>query len=60
MLRCSEEVFVFIQGKGVVPVDGVDHPVRTGDLVVVEPGEDHHLRSSGDAPLVCAWCLMGT
>jgi mannose-6-phosphate isomerase-like protein (cupin superfamily) len=53
-----DEVFIFVQGKGVVPVDGVDHPVKTGDVIVVEAGEDHHTRSSVDDPLVAAWYLM--
>jgi quercetin dioxygenase-like cupin family protein len=52
------EVFIFVQGKGVIPVDGVDYPVETGDVVIVEPGEDHHTRSSVDDPLVAAWYLM--
>ena len=52
------EVFIFIQGSGVIPVDGVEHPVKTGDVVVVEPGEDHHTRSSVDDPLVAAWYVM--
>jgi len=52
------EVFIFIQGTGVIPIDGVEHPVETGDVVIVEPGEDHHTRSSDDDPLVAAWYLM--
>lgn len=54
----ADEVFIFIQGQGVVPVDGVEYPVRTGDVVIVEAGEDHHTRSSEDDPLVAAWYLM--
>jgi mannose-6-phosphate isomerase-like protein (cupin superfamily) len=53
-----DEVFVFVQGRGVLPVDGVDHAVETGDVVVVEAGEDHHTRSSVDEPLVAAWYLV--
>lgn len=53
-----DEVFIFIQGKGVLPIDGVDHPVKTGDVIVVEAGEDHHTRSSVDEPLVAAWYLL--
>ncbi len=52
------EVFVFVQGKGILPVDGVEHLVETGDVVIVEAGEDHHLRSTDDDPLVAAWWLM--
>lgn len=54
----TAEVFVFIQGQGVIPIDGVDYPVKTGDVVIVEAGEDHHTRSSVDDPLVSAWWVM--
>ena len=53
-----DEVFIFIQGRGVIPIDGVDHPIQTGDVVIVEKGEDHHTRSSVEDPLVAAWWVM--
>lgn len=53
-----DEVFIFVQGQGVIPIDGIEYPVRTGDVVIVEAGEDHHTRSSVDDPLVAAWYLM--
>ena len=53
-----DEVFIFVQGSGVLPSDGVDHPIQTGDVVVVEAGEDHHTRSSDDDPLVAAWYVL--
>ena len=53
-----DEVFIFVQGKGVIPIDGVEHPIQTGDVVIVEKGEDHHTRSSVEDPLVAAWWVM--
>ena len=53
-----DEVFIFLQGSGVIPIDGKDHPVQAGDVVVVAAGEDHHTRSSVDEPLVAAWYVM--
>lgn len=53
-----EEVFIFLQGTGVLPIDGVDYPVRAGDVVIVHAGEDHHTRSSVDDPLVAVWYVM--
>ena len=53
-----DEVFIFVQGKGVIPIDGVDYTVQTGDVVIVEAGEDHHTRSSVEDPLVSSWFLM--
>jgi mannose-6-phosphate isomerase-like protein (cupin superfamily) len=52
------EVLIFLQGKGEVPIDGQVYPLRTGDVVIIEPGEDHRTQSSVDDPLVCAWFLM--
>ena len=52
------EVFIFVQGQGVIPIDGVEHPIKTGDVVFVEAGEDHHTRSSVEDPLVAAWYVM--
>jgi mannose-6-phosphate isomerase-like protein (cupin superfamily) len=53
-----DEVFIFLQGKGVLPIDGVDYPVQAGNVVIVEAGEDHHTRSSVDEPLVAAWYVL--
>ena len=54
----TAEVFIFVQGTGVIPIDGVEYPVKTGDVVVVDAGEDHHTRSSVEDPLVAAWYVM--
>ena len=56
----TAEVFIFVQGTGVIPIDGVDCPVQTGDVVIVDAGEDHHTCSSVDDPLVAAWYVMST
>lgn len=53
-----DEVFIFLQGAGVIPIDGKDYPVQAGDVVVVAAGEDHHTRSSVADPLVAAWYVM--
>lgn len=53
-----EEVFIFVQGSGILPIDGTDHPIKTGDVIIVEAGEDHHTTSSTDDPLVAVWYLM--
>ncbi len=53
-----DEVFIFVQGKGVLPIDGVEYPIQAGDVFIVEAGEDHHTRSSVEEPLVSAWYLM--
>ncbi len=52
------ELFIFVQGSGVLPIDGVDHLIETGDVVLVEAGEDHHTTSSVGNPLVAVWYLF--
>ncbi len=53
-----DEVFLFVQGSGIIPIDGVDHPIQAGDVVIVAAGEDHHTRSSVEDPLVAAWYVV--
>ena len=40
------EVFVCLQGGGVVEVEGVDHSFELGDVILIEPGESHHVRAN--------------
>jgi mannose-6-phosphate isomerase-like protein (cupin superfamily) len=49
------EVFTILQGSGVIEIDGTPSPFQAGDVFVVDPGEDHHLVSTGDLPLVSMW-----
>lgn len=50
------EVFCIYQGRGVVEINGEEvTPFGPGEVVVMEPGEDHHLISRGDGPLVFTW-----
>jgi len=55
----DREVFVILQGKGAFEVDGTLHPVTTGDIIVAEPGEDHHLISDLDDPCINLWLHAG-
>jgi mannose-6-phosphate isomerase-like protein (cupin superfamily) len=53
------EVFVILQGRGVVQIDGEAHALRAGDVVVCEPGEDHHLVADEDDPMVNIYLHAG-
>ena len=55
----SHEVFVFLQGKAVVRVDGKDHPAASGDVFVIEPGEDHHIIADRTDPCINLWLEPG-
>jgi len=46
----EHEVFV-LDGEGVVIEGEVEHPLRSGDVVYVQPNEVHQFRNSGDRPL---------
>ena len=54
-LEIDEEAFCLLQGSGWIEIDGVRESVRGGDILIIEPGEDHHLISSEDDPLINLW-----
>jgi len=50
------EIFCIVQGSGTVELDGADAGAfQAGDILIMEPGEDHHLISDGTVPLVFTW-----
>ncbi len=54
----TSESFLILEGRGTVEIDGVPTPIEAGDVLVVEPGEDHHLIGAltrAEPPLVTAW-----
>lgn len=48
----DNEVFVILQGKGRIEVNGKSHNFRAGDVIVCEPGEEHHLVADEEDPCV--------
>ena len=52
-----EEIYYFLEGKGVMSVEGEDVPIAAGDSVMVPPGVDHGFRNTGDSllKLVLIW-----
>ncbi|HEX8631343.1 MAG TPA: cupin domain-containing protein [Catenuloplanes sp.] len=49
------EVFLVLTGRGRIHIDGTPTPFAAGDVLVVEPGEDHHLHCAGPDPVVVTW-----
>lgn len=50
------EIFTIVHGSGTLELDGAPAATfRAGDILVIEPGEDHHLISDGTVPLVFTW-----
>ena len=46
-----EETYYFLQGQGVMWIEGQDVPIAAGDAILVPPGVDHGFRNTGDEPL---------
>ena len=46
------EVFCLLQGQGELWLDGRREPIHAGDVLVIEPGEEHHLYADAAAPTI--------
>ena len=51
----DSEVFILFQGKAQMEIDGNTHDMVAGDVIVCEPGEDHHLVADEKDPCVNLW-----
>src|SRR5262245_34094579 len=49
--RPLEEIYYFLEGRGVMWIGAEDVPVAAGDAVLVPPGVDHGFRNTGTGPL---------
>jgi len=47
----AEEVYVFLEGKGVIHTGSNKHDVESGDVIVIAPGDSHRVFNVGNAPL---------
>lgn len=46
-----EETYYFLQGQGVMWIEGEELPIVAGDAFLVPPGVDHGFRNTGSEPL---------
>ncbi len=53
------EVFIILAGKATMELNGEMHPLCVGDVVIIEPGEDHHITSDTEDPSVHNWLRLG-
>lgn len=53
------EVFVILQGKARMRLDDRVEHLRAGDVVVIEPGENHHLESDERDPCINLYLHCG-
>jgi mannose-6-phosphate isomerase-like protein (cupin superfamily) len=54
-VHTTPEAFVILAGRGTAEVDGTSTRIEAGDVLVIEPGEDHHLVSAPDNRLTVVW-----
>jgi mannose-6-phosphate isomerase-like protein (cupin superfamily) len=54
--RTTEEVYLFIRGRGRIRLGDEEAEVRDGDTVVIPPGVTHKLFNEGSEPLVLLCC----
>lgn len=47
----SEEIYWFIEGEGVMSVNGREFPASKGDVILTQRGSRHALRNTGAVPL---------
>jgi mannose-6-phosphate isomerase-like protein (cupin superfamily) len=47
----ADQWLFVVSGSGLAIVDGVQQPLRTGSLLLIERGEAHEIRCTGDQPL---------
>jgi uncharacterized cupin superfamily protein len=47
----NEELYIILEGDGVMLIDGVPHPVRAGDCCRTGPGHSHGLTAGLQRPM---------
>ncbi|MBN1934285.1 MAG: cupin domain-containing protein [Anaerolineae bacterium] len=47
------ELWFLTAGEAIVSLDGVDHSVESGDLIVIDPWIEHGLRTNTEATWIC-------
>lgn len=49
--RGADQWLFVVSGEGEAIIDGRHHPLTTRTLLLIEAGERHEIRNTGDAPL---------
>lgn len=54
-VHADHEVFCIMQGRGWIEIEGRRESIAAGDVLVIEPGEDHHVVGDPAHPIVNLW-----
>jgi quercetin dioxygenase-like cupin family protein len=49
------KVFIGLQGKGRLEIEGQHYPFTVGDVYLIESGESHHVIADEKDPIVLLW-----
>lgn len=49
------EIFIGLDGEAIMMVNGKKYPFRGGEIILIEPGEEHHVIASKNNPITLAW-----
>ncbi len=49
------EVFAIMQGRGEIEINGQREPVHAGEVLLIEPDEDHHVVGDPNHPIINLW-----
>jgi hypothetical protein len=55
----NEEIFCILQGRGEIEIDGRREPVHAGEVLIIEPGEEHHIVGDPAYPIINLWFHCG-
>jgi len=53
------EIFVILQGRARVRFDDYVEHLKAGDVIVIDPGENHHLESDEEDPCINLYLHCG-
>ena len=51
--HAKPELWYIIEGEALVTIDGVEHSVESGDLIVLDPWVEHGLRTDSQVTWIC-------
>ena len=55
----NAEVFCILQGQGEIEIDGRREPLHAGEVLIIEPGEEHYIVGDPAYPIINLWFHCG-